>query len=131
MAIETLRAYVGVYDRARRGRGRLPLRSSSVARNGKDRQTPATPTRVAGVLGGSIGLATGLVVALVPFAAMRGGLLAGAAAGGAILGAVAGEAAAGMSRHDLKEAGASLQRRSGWARRRRGLDMGRERSSGR
>jgi uncharacterized membrane protein len=67
-----------------------------------------TPTRVGGVLGGGMGLATGLVVALFPFAAVGGGLLAGTAAGGAILGAVAGHAAAGMSRHDLKELGEHL-----------------------
>ncbi len=67
-----------------------------------------TPTRVGGVLGGGMGLATGLVVALFPFAAVGGGLLAGTTAGGAILGAVAGHAAAGMSRHDLKELGERL-----------------------
>jgi uncharacterized membrane protein len=67
-----------------------------------------TPTRVGGVLGGGMGLATGLVVALFPFAAVGGGLLAGTAAGGAILGAVAGHAAAGLSRHDLKELGEQL-----------------------
>ena len=67
-----------------------------------------TPTRVGGVLGGGVGLATGVVVALFPFAAVGGGLLAGATAGGAILGAVAGHAAAGMSRHDLKELGEHL-----------------------
>ena len=67
-----------------------------------------TPTRVGGVLGGGAGLATGLVVALFPFAAVGGGLLAATSAGGAVLGAVAGHAAAGMSRHDLKELGESL-----------------------
>ena len=67
-----------------------------------------TPTRVGGVMGGGIGLATGVVVALFPFAAIGGGLLAGTTAGGAILGAVAGHAAAGMSRHDLKELGEHL-----------------------
>src|ERR1700712_5343035 len=67
-----------------------------------------TPTRVGGVLGGGIGLATGLVVVLFPFAAVGGGLLAGATASGAILGAVAGQAAAGMSRHDLKDLGEHL-----------------------
>ena len=67
-----------------------------------------TPTRVGGVLGGGMGLATGLVVALFPFAAVGGGLLVGTAAGGAVLGAVAGHAAAGMSRHDLKELGEQL-----------------------
>jgi uncharacterized membrane protein len=67
-----------------------------------------TPTRVGGVLGGGVGLATGLVVALFPFAAIGGGLLAATTGGGAILGAVAGHAAAGMSRHDLKELGEQL-----------------------
>jgi uncharacterized membrane protein len=67
-----------------------------------------TPTRVGGVLGGGVGLATGLVVALFPFAAVGGGLLAATTGGGAILGAVAGHAAAGMSRHDLKELGEQL-----------------------
>ena len=45
---------------------------------------------------------------LFPFAAVGGGLLAGTATGGAILGAVAGHAAAGISRHDLKELGEHL-----------------------
>ena len=67
-----------------------------------------TPTRVGGALGGGMGPATGLVVALFPFAAVGGGLLVGTTAGGAILGAVAGHAAAGMSRHDLKELGEQL-----------------------
>jgi len=67
-----------------------------------------TPTRVGGALGGGMGLATGLVVALFPFAAVGGGLLVGTTAGGAILGAIAGHAAAGMSRHDLKELGEQL-----------------------
>jgi Protein of unknown function (DUF1269) len=69
---------------------------------------PQTPTRVGGVLGGGVGLASGLVVALFPFAALGGGLLAATTAGGAVLGAVAGHAAAGMSRHDLKELGEYL-----------------------
>ena len=79
-------------------------------RDGKTKITKKheTPTRVGGVLGGGVGLATGLVVALFPFAAIGGGLLAGATAGGAVLGAVAGHAAAGMSRHDLKELGEHL-----------------------
>jgi uncharacterized membrane protein len=67
-----------------------------------------TPTRVGGVLGGGVGLATGLAVAVFPFAAIGGGLLAATTGGGAILGAVAGHAAAGMSRHDLKEVGEDL-----------------------
>src|ERR1700761_4923228 len=67
-----------------------------------------TPTRVGGVLGGGGGLATGLVVVLFPFAAIGGGLLLATTGGGAVLGAVAGHAAAGMSRHDLKELGEHL-----------------------
>jgi uncharacterized membrane protein len=67
-----------------------------------------TPTRAGGVLGAGVGLATGLVVALFPFAAIGGGLLAATTGGGAVLGAVAGHAAAGMSRHDLKELGEEL-----------------------
>jgi uncharacterized membrane protein len=67
-----------------------------------------TPTRVGGVLGGGIGLATGLVIALFPAAAIGAGLLAATTGGGAVLGAVAGHAAAGMSRHDLKELGEQL-----------------------
>jgi hypothetical protein len=55
-----------------------------------------------------VGLATGLVVALFPFAGIGAGLLAATTAGGAVLGAVAGHAAAGMSRHDLKELGEHL-----------------------
>jgi len=67
-----------------------------------------TPTRAGGVLGAGVGLATGLVVVLFPFAAVGGGLLAATTGGGAVLGAVAGHAAAGMSRHDLKELGEHL-----------------------
>src|SRR5690242_6788810 len=67
-----------------------------------------TPTRVGGALGGGLGLATGLVVAIFPFAAIGGGLLAGTTAAGAALGAVSGHAAAGMSRHDLKDLGEQL-----------------------
>ena len=58
--------------------------------------------------GGGIGLAAGLVIALFPAAAIGTGLLAGTTAGGAALGAWAGHAAAGMSRHDLKEVGEQL-----------------------
>jgi uncharacterized membrane protein len=66
-----------------------------------------TPTRVGGGLGAGVGLATGLVIALFPFAAIGAAALAGTT-GGAVLGAVAGHAAAGMSRHDLKELGEQL-----------------------
>jgi uncharacterized membrane protein len=69
-----------------------------------------TPTRVGGALGAGVGLATGLVVVLFPFAAIGGGLVAATTGGGAVLGAVAGHAAAGMSRHDLKELGEELDK---------------------
>jgi len=69
-----------------------------------------TPTRVGGVLGGGVGLATGLVLVLFPAAALGTGLVASTTAGGALLGSVAGHAAAGMSRHDLKEIGESLDK---------------------
>jgi uncharacterized membrane protein len=52
-------------------------------------------------------LATGLVVALFPFAAIGAAAVLGTA-GGALVGSLAGHAAAGMSRHDLKELGESL-----------------------
>jgi hypothetical protein len=67
-----------------------------------------TPTRAGGVMGAGVGLATGLVVVLFPFAAIGGGLVAATTGGGAVLGALAGHAAAGMSRHDLKELGEQL-----------------------
>src|SRR5215216_3383033 len=126
MAIDTLMAYVGVYDSVDDAEADYELvkalhteadlidayDAAVVERreDGKVRivKKHETPTRVGGVLGGGIGLATGLVVALFPFAAVGGGLLAGATAGGTILGAVAGHAAAGMSRHDLKELGEHL-----------------------
>ena len=126
MAIDTLMAYVGVYDsvedaeadydlvkQLHREAGLIDAYDAAVVArraDGKARITKKheTPTRAGGVLGGGVGLATGLVVALFPFAAVGGGLLAGTTAGGAILGAVAGHAAAGMSRHDLKELGEHL-----------------------
>jgi uncharacterized membrane protein len=126
MAIDTMLAYVGVYDsRAdaetdfelvealHREAGLIDAYDAAVVERREDGKTKIvkkheTPTRAGGVLGGGVGLATGLVVALFPFAAVGGGLLAGTAAGGAILGAVAGHAAAGMSRHDLKELGEHL-----------------------
>ena len=126
MAIDTLMAYVGVYDNVADAEADYDLvkelhveaglidaydaavverRADGKVKIGKKHETP---TRVGGVLGGGIGLATGLVVALFPFAAVGGGLLIGTTAGGAILGAVAGHAAAGMSRSDLKELGEHL-----------------------
>ena len=126
MAIDTLIAYVGVYDSVGDAEadyqlvkelhseaGLIDAYDAAVVERREDGKTKIvkkheTPTRVGGVLGGGIGLATGLVVALFPFAAVGGGLLAATTGGGAILGAVAGHAAAGMSRHDLKELGEAL-----------------------
>ena len=126
MAIDTLIAYVGVYDSVDEAEadyqvvkdlhteaGLIDAYDAAVVERrggGKTKivKKHETPTRVGGVLGGGVGLATGLVVALFPFAAVGGGLLVGTAAGGAILGAVAGHAAAGMSRDDLKQLGEHL-----------------------
>jgi uncharacterized membrane protein len=126
MAFDTFMAYVGVYRNVEdaeadydlvkdlhRKAGLIDAYDAAVIErraNGKTKivKKHETPTRVGGVLGGGVGLATGLVVALFPFAAIGGGLLVGTAAGGALLGAVAGHAAAGMSRHDLKELGEHL-----------------------
>src|SRR4051812_9233595 len=126
MAVDTFVVYVGVYPSVADAEedyqllkdlhtkaGMLDAYDAAVIEkreNGKVRITKKheTPTRVGGVLGGGVGLATGLVVALFPFAAIGGGLLAATTAGGAILGAVSGHAAAGMSRHDLKELGEHL-----------------------
>src|SRR3954449_10237101 len=126
MAIDTLMVYVGIYGSVADAEADYQLikdlhteadlidaYDAAVIERREGGKTKIvkkheTPTRVGGVLGGGMGLATGLVVALFPFAAVGGGLLAGTAAGGAILGAVAGHAAAGMSRHDLKELGEHL-----------------------
>jgi uncharacterized membrane protein len=126
VAVDTLLVVVGVYDSVDDAKadydlvgdlhteaGLIDAYDAAVierTEKGKTRivKKHETPTRVGGVLGGGMGLATGLVVALFPFAAVGGGLLAGTAAGGAVLGAVAGHAAAGMSRHDLKELGEQL-----------------------
>jgi len=126
MAVDTFIAYVGVYDNVSDAdadydlvkdlhtkAGLIDSYDAAVVERragGKVKITKKheTPTRVGGVLGGGIGLATGLVVALFPFAAIGGGLIALTTASGAVLGAVAGHAAAGMSRHDLKELGEHL-----------------------
>jgi uncharacterized membrane protein len=126
MAIDTLMAYVGVYDSVADAEadydvvkqlhvdaGLIDAYDAAIVERREDGKVKLgkkheTPTRVGGVLGGGVGLATGLVVALFPFAAVGGGLLLGTTAGGAILGAVAGHAAAGMSRGDLKELGEHL-----------------------
>src|SRR5438094_8387883 len=126
MAVDTFIAYVGVYDTVSDAdadyelvkdlhtkAGLIDSYDAAVIERradgkGKITRKHETPTRVGGVLGAGVGLATGLVVALFPFAAIGGGLLLATTAGGAVLGAVAGHAAAGMSRHDLKELGEHL-----------------------
>jgi uncharacterized membrane protein len=126
MAADTFIAYVGVYDRVddadadyelvkdlHTKAGLIDSYDAAVIERRADGKVKITkkhetPTRVGGVLGAGVGLATGLVVVLFPFAAIGGGLLAATTAGGAVLGAVAGHAAAGMSRHDLKELGEHL-----------------------
>jgi uncharacterized membrane protein len=126
MAIDTFIAYVGVYNSAADAdddyqivkdlhtkAGLIDAFDAAVVERRADGKVKITkkhetPTRVGGVLGGGVGLATGLVVVLFPFAAIGGGLLLATTAGGAVLGAVAGHAAAGMSRHDLKELGEHL-----------------------
>src|SRR6476659_10049481 len=134
MAIDTLMVFVGVYDSAEEAQadyqavhelhteaGLIDAYDAAVVERREDNKVKIvrkheTPTRVGGVLGGGVGLATGLVVALFPLAALGGGLLAATTAGGAVLGAVAGHAAAGMSRHDLKElASTSTRARPGWS----------------
>ena len=126
MAMDTFIAFVGVYNNTADAdadydlvkdlhtkAGLIDVYDAAVIErrdNGKVKITRKheTPTRAGGVLGGGVGLATGLVVALFPFAAIGGGLLLATTGGGAILGAVAGHAAAGMSRHDLKDIGEHL-----------------------
>src|SRR5205823_13379893 len=126
MAVDTCLAYVGVYDNATDAdadyeavkdlhtkAGLIDSYDAAVIERRADGKVKIikkheTPTRVGGVLGAGVGLATGLVVVLFPFAAIGGGLLAATTGGGAVLGAVAGHAAAGMSRHDLKELGEHL-----------------------
>jgi len=126
MAVDTFVAFVGVYDSADDAEADYEMVKDLHVKAGlfdsydaavierradgkvKITKKHETPTRVGGVLGGGVGLATGLVVALFPFAAIGGGLLAVTTGGGALLGALAGHAAAGMSRHDLKELGEHL-----------------------
>ncbi len=126
MAVDTFIAYVGVYDTVgdadtdyelvkdlHTKAGLIDSYDAAVIERRADGKVKITrkhetPTRAGGVLGAGVGLATGLVVVLFPFAAIGGGLLAATTAGGAVLGAVAGHAAAGMSRHDLKELGEHL-----------------------
>ena len=66
------------------------------------------PTRKGGWVGAGLGLAAGATLLLFPAAAVGAGVLVGATGGGAALGALAGHVARGISRHDLKEVGESL-----------------------
>jgi uncharacterized membrane protein len=126
MAIDTLIAYIGIYSdvddaltdyaaikELHSEEGVMDAFDAAVIERKADGKVKIakkheTPTRAGGVMGGGLGLAAGLVVALFPAAAIGTGLLAGTTAGGAALGAWAGHAAAGMSRHDLKELGEQL-----------------------
>ncbi len=126
MAIDTFFAYVGVYENVEDAKtdydavkalhteaDLIDAYDAAIIErkdNGKVKivKKHETPTRAGGVAGGGIGLATGLVIALFPAAAVGTGLLFGTTAAGAGLGAWAGHAAAGMSRHDLKELGEAL-----------------------
>src|SRR6201982_3217291 len=126
MAIDTFMAYVGVYDNPADAdadyeavkelhtkAGLIDAYDAAVIEHRADGKVKITkkhetPTRAGGVLGAGVGLATGLVVVLFPFAAIGGGLIAATTGGGAVLGALAGHAAAGMSRHDLKDLGENL-----------------------
>ncbi len=135
MAVDTLMVYAGVYGSVNDAEadyqvvkdlhseaGLIDAYDAAVIERRADGKVKIvkkheTPTRVGGVLGAGVGLATGVVVALFPFAAIGGGLLAATTGGGAILGAVAGHAAAGMSRHDLKELGEALDAGPGGGRR--------------
>src|SRR6516162_816046 len=121
MAIDTLMAYVGVYENVAAAEddyqvvkdlhvqaGLIDAYDAAVIERGEDGKVKIvkkheTPTRVGGVLGGGVGLATGLAIALFPAAAIGAGLLAATTGGGAVLGSLAGHAAAGMKRGDLKE----------------------------
>jgi uncharacterized membrane protein len=126
MPIDTFIAYVGVYDAVSDADADYELVKDLHSKAGlidafdaavierradgkvKITKKHETPTRVGGVLGAGVGLAAGLVVALFPFAALGAGLAVATTGGGAVLGALAGHAAAGMSRHDLKELGEHL-----------------------
>lgn len=126
MAIDTLFVFSGVYDSVddavadydtvkdlHTDAGLIDAYDAAVVERKADGKVKIakkheTPTRVGGVLGGGVGLATGIVIALFPAAAIGTGLLAATTAGGALLGSVAGHAAAGMSRHDLKDLGEQL-----------------------
>src|SRR3954454_311959 len=111
MAIDTLLAYVGVYDGVADAEpdyqvvhdlhteaGLIDAYDAAVVERRADGKTRSvkkheTPTRVGRGLGAGVGLAPVPVVALFPFAAIGGAMLAATPSGGAILVAVAGHAA--------------------------------------
>jgi uncharacterized membrane protein len=66
------------------------------------------PTRKGGWVGAGLGLAAGAALLLFPAAAVGAGVIVGTTGGGAALGALAGHVSRGLSRHDLKELGESL-----------------------
>jgi len=66
------------------------------------------PTRTGAWVGAGLGLAAGAALLLFPAAAIGAGVLVGATGGGAALGALAGHIGRGISRHDLREVGESL-----------------------
>ena len=125
MAIDTLIAFVGVYDRVEDAKADYQLVhdlhteadlidawDAAVVERRDDGKVKIvkkheTPTRVGGVLGGGIGLAPVWSSCCSRSQPWAGGCWR-ATAGGAILGALAGHAAAGMSRHDLKDLGEHL-----------------------
>src|SRR3954454_7696792 len=116
MAVDTFIAYVGVYSSVDDAEsdyefikdlhtkdGLIDAYDAAVIERKDDGKVKIvkkheTPTRVAGVGGGALGLATGLVISFFRAAAIGGGLLLGTTGAGAALGAIAGHAAAGMSR---------------------------------
>src|SRR4051812_31762640 len=125
MAIDTFMVYVGVYGDVEPAEadyelikdlhtkaGLIDAYDAAIIQRREDGKVKITkkhetPTRVGGVLGAGVGLATGLVIALFPFAAVGAAAVVGTGSG-AVVGALAGHAAAGLSRHDLKEFGETL-----------------------
>ncbi|MBG0567197.1 DUF1269 domain-containing protein [Actinoplanes aureus] len=126
MAVDTYSVYVGVYPSVaaaradyelvktlHRDEGLIDDYDAAVLERSGDGKTKIIkkhemPTRVGGGMGAGLGLAVGLSAVIFPFAALGGGLLAATTGGGALIGALAGHAAAGMSRHDIKELGELL-----------------------
>ena len=126
MAIDTLMVFVGVYDSVEEAQadyrlvhdlhteaGLIDGYDAAVVERRDDGKVKIvkkheTPTRVGGVLGGGRRVGDRAGGRAVPVRGRRRRSAGGHHRGGAILGAVAGHAAAGMSRHDLKELGEHL-----------------------